>query len=472
MIGRLATILACVLSLAAAFISYELLVTHVTGSSGAAWFDAGCSDSVAEGGANCKAVLASPYSYFPPKMEGEALGRPHLPVAFLGLVYYSALVTWFLGVGRPSYGRRFLHLIPLLWIALGLAGSAYFMNVMFRVLTEWCPWCVATHGLNVLIAMAALCMWPRRSKLEISISASSRSDSSSSAVSASHVTPTPFAIPRPHPTGRVLFLTITMIVVIGYAELNLLGLKTWKSKALAVDTQFSTCVATVKRFQADAEKLFKNWQLATQRDITRGSDDPVRSYAKDDAPTPLDVVVFSDFECPSCGRFAGFFEKSVPPLFDGRVKLSFKNYPIDQKCNTRASQTLHKYACAAAIYADAVRRVGGNDAFWKLHDFLFENQDDLKHGRVTPDRIASAAGLDPSALAEAMQSPETARARIAEDVELAARCEIRATPSVFVEGRFVDGLAVNEIAFWDKLADHYFQRVGVSRPASTKPASP
>ena len=169
--GTVIEIVAAVLCFAAAVISYNLVLKHVTGSSGAAWFEAGCSDKPAAGGANCAAVLASPYSYFPPRMSAEADGRAHWPVAFLGLVYYSTLLTWLIGVGRPSARRRRLHILPLLLVGMGLAASAYYLNIMFRVLDEWCSWCVATHVLNLLIAICLVLMWPRRMKPATSVAA-------------------------------------------------------------------------------------------------------------------------------------------------------------------------------------------------------------------------------------------------------------------------------------------------------------
>ncbi|MFQ5495679.1 MAG: vitamin K epoxide reductase family protein, partial [Phycisphaerae bacterium] len=142
-LSKMVSLAAVLLAAAAAVLCYHLLVKHVTGSSGAAWFDAGCRDAGEKGGgADCAAVLASPYSYWPPKRVDEAPNTPHIPVAFLGLVYYSVLGVWLIGVGRPSRARRWLHLVPMVTIGLGLAGSVYFTFIMFTMLEEWCPWCL------------------------------------------------------------------------------------------------------------------------------------------------------------------------------------------------------------------------------------------------------------------------------------------------------------------------------------------
>ena len=139
-------------ALFASVVCYQLVLRHVTGLSGPAWFELGCSDKTGGAAAGCTEVLASPYSYFPPKHgKNVPAGLPHIPVAFIGLMYYSTLLAWLVGVGRPAYAKRGLHYAAFLLVALGLGGSAYFVWIMSRVISEWCPWCMFTHVLNLLI---------------------------------------------------------------------------------------------------------------------------------------------------------------------------------------------------------------------------------------------------------------------------------------------------------------------------------
>lgn len=447
-----------VLCFAAAFISYNLVLKHVTGSSGAGWFEAGCSDKPAAGGANCAAVLASPYSYFPPKSAQGTDGRARLPVAFLGLMYYSALLIWIVGVGRPSHHRRFLHAIPLMLVGMGLAASAYYMNVMFRVLDEWCPWCVVTHVLNLCIAFCLIWMWPRRLR-------------KASPVATPNMPPTfeqTGVTPPLVPTSRAVVITVVAIVIVVWGEFNMLGLKNWRRQAAVAGDSYKACLDAVNRIKGDSAALLRTWQAATKHEIAIRADDPVRSGTGADSAQPtLDVVVFSDFECPSCQRFAAFLEEQAQPLFAGCIKTVFKHYPLDQSCNARVSQTVHAHACAAMYMAEAARRLGGNRAFWQAHDYIYRHRDALAKGRLEPDAVAAALQLDPAAFHEAMSS-DGISARLAEDIEQGKRCDIRGTPAVFVEGKLVDTLAVTEVGFWDKLADMYWKRINLPRPESTK----
>ncbi len=460
MFRKTITVVTGLLAVVAAVICYNLLNKHVSGSSGMAWFDAGCSDDAKPGDANCAKVLASPYSYFPPKNPDKPDKVARFPTAFLGLVYYSTLLVWLIGVGAPTFDRRRWHLAPLGFVGAGLAGSGYFTFIMYRVLGEWCPWCLVTHGLNLLIALGFVLLWPRKSE---SSGLSQPTDAGRSALDGIAVTRR-----EQRPSLRAVVMTTLVIAVVLYAHLNSLGLKTWRHKALAADTEYKAILAAVNRIKGDSDRLYKNWQLSEKREISRREDDPVRYFSSATAGPVLDVVVFSDFECPSCQRFAEFFEHKVPPLFGGQIRLTFKHYPIDQACNPRAAQTMHKQACFGAALAEGARLLGGNDGFWKTHDFLYKNRNELAAGKITPDRVAGLLGAETADLVKAAQSPQFAE-RVLADIESARSCEIRGTPSVFIEGKNVDPLAVMEIGFWDKIAEMFWRNAKTPRPASTRP---
>ena len=257
-------------SIAASVICLQLLNKHVGGVPGAWWFDAGCSDGTEPGSANCAAVLASPYSYFPAR-KLDARGGAGLPVAFLGLTYYSFLMFWLVGVGRPSRSRRWLHAFPLLVVGFGLAMSGYYVQVMFRVLDQWCSWCAVTHVLNLGIAVCLVLMWPGRA----------RSSDSAAPHSA-------------YPSARVVFLTLLAIATLMFAEVNMLGRQNYKRQLEITSEQLAV---VLKRVTGDPAALVRAWEAAPKRDIAIRPDDPVRRRSNPStSQAPLEVVIFSDFE--------------------------------------------------------------------------------------------------------------------------------------------------------------------------------
>jgi protein-disulfide isomerase len=223
----------------------------------------------------------------------------------------------------------------------------------------------------------------------------------------------------------------------------------------------------IARVQGDTERLVELWLTSPKQPIVIRQDDPVRSGTGTEAKT-VELVVFSDFQCPSCARFAALVDESIAPLFGGRLRVVFKHYPINRACNPLVSTTMHKNACRAAQLAEAARVQGGADAFWRAHDHLFQrrrNGDEL--GTLDPLTFAKQLGLDGAQLA-ADADAEIVGQRIKEDAELARKCHVRGTPAVFVEARRVDPLAISDLRFWDRVADWFWRSAEEERPNSTK----
>ena len=462
-------VLAAGLSLVAAVISFNLLAKHLGAAPGPAWFEAGCSGD--EGTtADCAAVLASPYAYLPFGREEGPPAAQRTPVAFLGMMYYSALAVWLIAIGGPSYGRRWLHLLPLLLVGGGLAASAFFTYIMVARLDNWCPWCFVTHILNLLIGVALVLMWPRRSA-PASTSQSPTEEGSAqiprtvAAVSSGTSSACAAANP-PYPGTRMLIVTLAAILFLAFGQAQLLGKAQLAIRTAAAVKGFDACMASVKQIKGDADRLYADWLATERHSISIRPDDPVRTAGPRGRP-PQQVVAFSDFQCPSCRVVAEFLGNTAAGLFDGSLQVVYKHYPLHKSCNPQTRTTMHRRACRGARIAEAARILGGNAAFWRAHDYIYSNQDALIEGQLVPEDVAAHLGMDEkaflNAVTTAVESP-----RIAEDAELAAACGVIATPAVFVDGRRVNKLAVGELGFWDKIADDYWKSLNLPRPASTE----
>ena len=433
-ISTVASWLAAVCALAASVVCYELVERHVTGLSGPAWFELGCSDKPGGAAAGCAKVLASQYSYFP--------GLPHIPVAFIGLTYYSTLLAWLVGVGRPVYAKRGLHYAAFLLVTLGLGGSAYFVWIMSRVISEWCAWCMCTHALNLLIFICMIFMWPRRRAVG---GEGIRAEGSVAAERTGGAA---------HPSARVLILTLIGIVLLNYALVNMLGLKTWRR----------TAEQAAENYQ---KSMFDQWQSGREYEIKLTDKDRVRTYPVSASmiqprPMPLTVVIYSDFECPYCGKFAQFFDEQVAKILGGNVRAVFRHFPLNPACNPSIQQNVHPHACEAVKLVEGVRALAGNEGFWKAHDFVFRNQESLERGTLTPDAVAKAVGIDSAALKERMGLVEI-DAVLQQDLDDAKSLDINGTPAVYVEGRHVNSLVVMDALFWKRIADWYWERAGLRR---------
>lgn len=154
------------------------------------------------------------------------------------------------------------------------------------------------------------------------------------------------------------------------------------------------------------------------------------SFGPSDAP--VTIVEFGDFECPDCKAEAPILRHDMPEAFDGKVRVVFKNYPLE---------SIHPWALAAAIDGRCVYRQG-NDAFWKFYDWIYETQDE-----ITPENLnmkvldwAGKNGIDTLQLGQCMDTKSTepeVKQSIAEALELGAP----GTPALFINGRRIGGLA-------------------------------
>lgn len=144
---------------------------------------------------------------------------------------------------------------------------------------------------------------------------------------------------------------------------------------------------------------------------------------------PVTLIEFSDFQCPFC-RNGSQAVKEVLEGFPGRVRVVFKNFPLDVSCNEEMTQQLHPFACRAAVLA---RCAGAKqaDLFWKAHDAFFQ-ADELSEDVL--DRIPRELGLEEQEIQVCMAA-DAPLAKVKEDVALARKLRVTGTPTFFVNAR-------------------------------------
>jgi protein-disulfide isomerase len=144
-------------------------------------------------------------------------------------------------------------------------------------------------------------------------------------------------------------------------------------------------------------------------------------------PANAAVVVheFSDFQCPFCNGVLPTLEE-LRKEFPRDVKIVWHNLPLPS----------HSHARAAANAALEARARGGDAAFWKMHDLLFQNQKDLSDEKLA--EIGKAAGVGRDAILAAIHDGRY-DAVIGEDEALAERAGVHGTPGFVINGYVVSG---------------------------------
>jgi protein-disulfide isomerase len=159
-------------------------------------------------------------------------------------------------------------------------------------------------------------------------------------------------------------------------------------------------------------------------EIPVGPDDP----REGPADAPLQLVVFSDFECPSCKSNARMLER-MTEFFGERLSIVYKHYPLSIECNPNIATNPHKYACGAAYAGIAAHRQG---KFVPFHHLLYSVRGAPAPGVV--EQVARQVGIDVGRLKQDMQS-QAVREMLDKDIQLAADLKILSTPSMFLNGR-------------------------------------
>lgn len=146
------------------------------------------------------------------------------------------------------------------------------------------------------------------------------------------------------------------------------------------------------------------------------------------AKPEVTVIEFSDFECPSCQRAAGWL-KPILAAHGDKVRYIRYDTPL---------MSVHPWALPAAVAGRAVWRQKP-DLFWTYKEKVYENQEKLS--AFTIDEFtrgfAQDHELDMAKYDADVKSPELA-ASIVNGVGTAFSNDVRATPTYFVNGAVVD----------------------------------
>lgn len=151
-----------------------------------------------------------------------------------------------------------------------------------------------------------------------------------------------------------------------------------------------------------------------------------RDHAQGDDRAPLTLVEYGDYECPYCGRAYPII-KRVQEHFGERLRFVFRNFPLAE---------IHPHALHAAVAAESVGARAGNDAFWAMHDLVFEHQRNLTDATLAD--LAARAGADAAAVLGDLGS-EALEARVREDFMSGVKSGVNGTPTFFINGRRYDG---------------------------------
>jgi protein-disulfide isomerase len=144
--------------------------------------------------------------------------------------------------------------------------------------------------------------------------------------------------------------------------------------------------------------------------------------AKGAANAPIQLVEFSDFQCPFCAR-AHSTVQQVLTTYGDKVRFVYRHYPLPNHPN--AKPAAEASACALE-----------QDRFWPFHDRLFANTSKLADSDLKAH--AASIGLDVAAFNACFDSRKY-KDQVERDIDEAGDAGVTGTPAFFINGRPLEG---------------------------------
>jgi len=139
------------------------------------------------------------------------------------------------------------------------------------------------------------------------------------------------------------------------------------------------------------------------------------------AAAPIQIIAFSDYECPFCKK-SEVTMAEVMKAYGDKIRYVHRDYPLP----------FHQTARPAA---ETARCAGEQGKFWEVHDALF-NEAKLTAENIPT--IATGLGVDKAKLDECLASGR-AKTMVDEDMEAGGEAGVSGTPAYFINGRMLSG---------------------------------
>ena len=159
-----------------------------------------------------------------------------------------------------------------------------------------------------------------------------------------------------------------------------------------------------KKAQEEAKKLITNVAPIAANDHVYGNKD-----------AEVTLVEYSDFKCPFCSKFHPT-AKAIVDESNGKVNWVFRSLPL----------SFHEPdATNMANASECVANIGGNDAYWKYAELLYEKGGEDLAG------LAKEAGVDSTKFTECFNAKKY-QGKVDSDAKNGAECGITGTPGTIV----------------------------------------
>lgn len=164
-------------------------------------------------------------------------------------------------------------------------------------------------------------------------------------------------------------------------------------------------------------------------DSGHGTPPPITSsdHVQGPANAPVTLIEYSDFQCPACENVYFTVTKLLKEA-SSSIRFVYRHFPL--------YPLPHKNALNASIASEAA---GAQGKFWEMYDELFTNHTDWTElDDPTPIFVgyAKKIGLDTAKFTADLKN-DALKNKILADLQGGQDIGINATPSFFVNGKFI-----------------------------------
>jgi protein-disulfide isomerase len=318
-------------------------------------------------GSGCDLVRASDFAY--------PLG---VPTPLLGLGYYAVAVVLLLAAPNRRVVSVPARTVRIGWATAGASVMAGLTLVEIFVIHAFCSWCLLSALGSALLVIGVLAARPAQ------------------------------GVPSEEPGSARARRNRLASIERSRNELRRFAAMTGAVLGVALGAMLSLSAL--------------NASAASSGDDIVGADRPQLGSGA------VEVVVFSDFQCPACRVAAPMLEELAR---DGSATLVYRYFPLI---------SIHANAASAAEAAQAAALQG---RFWDFHDALFARQAEwasltAQTAASTFESIAGGIGLDVARWRSDAISHAVIDA-VAADRREAERLQLSGTPTIFIGGVRYDG---------------------------------
>jgi uncharacterized membrane protein/protein-disulfide isomerase len=346
---------------------------------------------------NCSSVLSSEYAEF-----------LHIPVGAFGMAYFGAMIAMAIVPKLTEVSKSWIGQWRLIFNAIGMVTSIYFIYISSVKIGAFCPWCMATHAINLLLLIYHGFDFIKNKE-----------------------TPK-FA----HPSAFVKLFATSLALSVPALLAGAILPTAYPAIAAAMGKKIEPSKSESPATNTPATPAAPvNLSFSKSNFVGAGED-----FRKGNDEAKVVVQLFSDFECPHCKVSTKAMESAVTNVGAENVVFVYRNYPLS-KCDAEIEKTFHPYACSLAL---AARCAGQQGKFWEFKDWAFEGQtlsDGEKAKTYSLENMKSQAksmGLNDEQFGSCMTS-KVELPKILDDIKTGDTLGIRATPTIFINNVKYEG---------------------------------